>query len=227
MKKSILFAILLCNTLLAMAENRQFIGLQLGFTQPITRLNEPVQGQETVFNSTTYNGFKVGLVYDATIVKGFGYTIGINYTFAQNHNKWEKKGDYEYPRKKTQSFYHQLEIPVDWQYKFTIAKDTWLILYTGPTLQFGLSFRDNIYNQNASNETITKDSQNKYDNLKVLNVTWGLGAGLQYQRYFVRGGYDFGIVNPYKEQMFAGHDIYTRGRFDQWQIKLGIYLWDK
>ena len=83
------------------------------------------------------------------------------------------------------------------------------------------------YNQNASNETITKDSQNKYDNLKVLNVTWGLGAGLQYQRYFVRGGYDFGIVNPYKEQMFAGHDIYTRGRFDQWQIKLGIYLWDK
>mgnify|MGYP003456251769 FL=1 len=60
--------------------------------------------------------------------------------------------------------------------------------------------------------------------LSRLNVTWGVGAGLQYKRYFLRGGYDFGLINPYKSDMFDGFDIYTRGRFDQWQIKLGMYL---
>jgi hypothetical protein len=62
--------------------------------------------------------------------------------------------------------------------------------------------------------------------LKRLNVTWGIGAGFQYQRYFLRGGYDFGLINPYKSQSFMGVDVNTRGRFDQWQIKLGMYLWE-
>jgi hypothetical protein len=61
-------------------------------------------------------------------------------------------------------------------------------------------------------------------------VTWGVGAGLQYNRYFVRGGYDFGLINPYKADKFIITDEYqpyTRGRFDQWQIKLGMYLWSR
>jgi hypothetical protein len=61
--------------------------------------------------------------------------------------------------------------------------------------------------------------------LKRLNVTWGVGAGLQYERYFIRGGYDFGLINPYQLRQFPGEDVYTRGRIDQWQVKVGIYLW--
>ena len=66
--------------------------------------------------------------------------------------------------------------------------------------------------------------------LKRINVTWGLGAGFQYDRYFLRGGYDFGLINPYKASQFDYTDTNggrprTRGRFDQWQIKVGIYLW--
>jgi hypothetical protein len=69
------------------------------------------------------------------------------------------------------------------------------------------------------------DDMNDYA-LKRLNVTWGIGAGFQYQRYFLRGGYDFGLINPYKAQSFSNIDVHTRGRFDQWQIKLGMYLWE-
>ena len=65
--------------------------------------------------------------------------------------------------------------------------------------------------------------------LKRINVTWGLGVGFQYDRYFLRGGYDWGLINPYKATQFnvvvgEGHPR-TRGRFDQWQIKLGMYFW--
>jgi hypothetical protein len=127
-----------------------------------------------------------------------------------------------------------LEIPVDWQYKFQIAKDTWLMLYTGPTLQCGLSLQKKNYVNDG--KTVEMNAKNPTDNLydaddtgvfalKRLNVTWGVGAGFQYERYFLRGGYDFGIINPYKVDSFTGQDIYTRGRFDQWQVKLGMYLW--
>ena len=60
--------------------------------------------------------------------------------------------------------------------------------------------------------------------LSRLNVTWGVGAGLQYKRYFLRGGYDFGLLVPYKKADFS-NERHTRGRLDQWSIKVGMYLW--
>jgi hypothetical protein len=75
----------------------------------------------------------------------------------------------------------------------------------------------------------SQEDMNDYA-LKRLNVTWGVGAGFQYERYFLRGGYDFGLINPYKAYQFTemvnDGNPRTRGRFDQWQIKLGIYFWE-
>ena len=233
--KRIISICLLMSSIIAFAhaEGKQYVGVQLGFTQPITRLNLPVLGQETKLTPTVLNGFKVGVVYDATIVKGFGYTLGLNYTFGANTSEWEKIGILDYPRTQKQELYHQLEIPVDWQYKFEIANKTYLMLYTGPTLQVGLSYKQNTRTQMTSSGETASVDKDVYTMdgvaLKRLNVTWGVGAGLQYERYFLRGGYDFGLINPYKEATFHVSDDYnpyTRGRFDQWQIKIGMYLWE-
>ena len=235
MKKIFLMIVLVWSgILLTKAENKQFFGVQIGYTQPVTRLNLPVSGKEKELTPTIYNGFKVGVVYDATIVAGFGYSIGLNYTFGANESEWKQTGIAYFPREKTQEVYHQLEIPVDWQYKFEIAKRTWLMLYTGPTLQCGLAFQNHTFKQRLANAEPTIETVDRYTMknnfaLQRINVTWGVGAGIQYERYFVRGGYDFGIINPYKAKSFHVTDVYnpyTRGRFDQWQIKLGIYLWE-
>ena len=213
-----------------MASAQDYFGVQLGFAQPIARLNTPTT--KTSLLSTSYNGFKVGLVYDATIIKGFGVSMGLNYTFGNHTSAWKQIGKNPHPQERSTGQYHQLEIPIDWQYKFEIAKRTWIILYTGPTLQCGLSLTSNKFE--TDNYGKIKDDvkssdfyliEDKNMALKRINVTWGLGAGFQYDRYFLRGGYDFGLINPYKERSFVGHDAYTRGRFDQWQIKVGIYLW--
>ena len=218
-----------------MAED--YLGVQVGYARSITRLNTVASGK--TLDPTGYDGLKVGLVYDATIIKGFGVSIGLNYTFGANSTPWVKKGSSQltdYPQVSSNGLYHQLEIPVDWQYKFEIAKRTWLMLYTGPTLQCGLSFTKKNYinngkdvQQDVANPTddIYSEEDMKDNTLKRLNVTWGIGAGFQYERYFLRGGYDFGLINPYKSQLFAGKDLDTRGRFDQWQIKLGMYLWER
>lgn len=235
MKKIFLMIVIVWSgILLTKAENKQFFGVQIGYTQPITRLNLPVSGKEKELTPTIYNGFKVGVVYDATIVAGFGYSIGLNYTFGANESEWKQTGIAYFPREKTQEVYHQLEIPVDWQYKFEIAKRTWLMLYTGPTLQCGLAFQNHTFKQRLANAEPTIETVDRYTMknnfaLQRINVTWGVGAGIQYERYFVRGGYDFGIINPYIAKSFDVTDVYnpyTRGRFDQWQIKLGIYLWE-
>ena len=217
-----------------MASAQDYFGVQLGFAQPIARLNTPTT--KTSLLATSYNGFKVGLVYDATIIKGFGVSMGLNYTFGNHTSAWKQIGTLPYPQERSTGQYHQLEIPIDWQYKFEIAKRTWIILYTGPTLQCGLDLTSKLYKTNNGKEiTLEKDnsfySEDMQDKeLKRINVTWGLGAGFQYDRYFLRGGYDFGLINPYKASQFdytdtnGGHPR-TRGRFDQWQIKVGIYLW--
>jgi hypothetical protein len=213
-----------------MVSAQDYLGVQLGFAQPVARLNTPTT--KTSLLSTSYNGFKVGLVYDATIVKGFGVSMALNYTFGNHTSAWKQIGELPYPQERTTGQYHQLEIPIDWQYKFEIAKRTWIILYTGPTLQCGLDLTSKLYKTNNGKEiTLEKDNSfysedMKDKELKRINVTWGLGVGFQYDRYFLRGGYDFGLINPYKASQFTTNDKpYTRGRFDQWQIKVGIYLW--
>ena len=231
--KRIVFLTLAIIVATMLVSAQQFIGVNLGYARPITQLNQPVVGQEKTLTPTPYNGFKVGLVYDATIVKGFGFSMGLNYTFGANTTPWEPVGKYPYPKTRSKSFYHQLEIPIDWQYKFEIAQKTWVILYSGPTLQCGLIFKDKWYARSDNKSNAFTHEENLYSvedmedyALKRLNVTWGIGAGFQYERYFLRGGYDFGLINPYKAQSFLGEDIYTRGRLDQWQVKLGMYLWE-
>ena len=233
MKRIVMLCIIVASA--AMAYSQSYVGVNVGYAQSITRLNLPVMGKESVLNPTTYNGMKVGVVYDVTLIKGLGVSMGLNYTMGGNATDWKSKSSsIKYPQERSHGWYHQLEIPVDWQYKFQIAKDTWLMLYTGPTLQCGLSLQKKNYVNDG--KTVEMNAKNPTDNLydaddtgvfalKRLNVTWGVGAGFQYERYFLRGGYDFGIINPYKVDSFTGQDIYTRGRFDQWQLKLGMYLW--
>ena len=245
-----LLAACLASGMMAVDLPKQGFGLQIGWAQPILRLNSPYNpesAKDSLANTVKLKGFKVGLVYDASYIAGFGSSISLNYTFGLHYSKWNSLYQInEYPRTRTTIMYHQLELAVDWQYKFEIAKETYLILYTGPTLQCGLTFNmrldeqreDPLTGEITTIEGDWKDAYNadkedddlmpKYntaDNaLSRLNITWGVGAGFQYKRYFLRGGYDFGLINPYKHSDFV-NGRHTRGRYDQWQIKLGVYLW--
>lgn len=241
MRKSIATFFLMCMTVSAWAVDlpKQGFGLQIGFARPTIRLNSSslAYPKDSLVNTTALNGLKIGVVYDASFIAGFGSTMGINYTFAGGHTSWEKSGTIgDYPRSRTQVLYHEMEIFVDWQYKFEVAKETYLMLYTGPSIQCGLAYNVRRDTQTDFDTPISSDKYNRYGNerpnedLKRLNVTWGVGAGFQYKRYFLRGGYDFGLINPYKNAQFVNPltgdaiDRNTRGRLDQWSVKIGMYL---
>lgn len=237
MKKSttILFALLLAAGVMAQ-ENMGGFGFHIGYAAPTLRLNTPTSVPSTKLETTMMSGVKVGLNYDATITKGFGTTLGLNYTFGTYHSPWVESTDgYSTKQARYRDTYHGLEIFCDWQYKFQIAGDTYLMLYTGPTIQFHISLNEQEYVRVGSTTTTQtrygyeyRDNE-AFEDYKRVNVTWGIGAGFQYKRYFLRGGYDFGLFNPYKKDTFRAmgvdSDLYTRGRFDQWQIKIGMYIW--
>ena len=246
MRKIFVTIVMMSLALGAMAVDlpKQGFGLQIGWAQPVLRLNSPTS-KDSLANTVHLNGFKVGLVYDASYAAGFGSTIGFNYTFGHYTGPWKSRYAYNtYPEDRMTIFFHQVELFVDWQYKFEVAKETYLILYTGPTIQCGtaLSMRNDQKVENPLTGEITTIYGDRFDaynvgddtqdptryaadnSLKRLNVTWGIGAGFQYKRYFLRGGYDFGLINPYKNADFVNGN-HTRGRFDQWSIKLGVYLW--
>ena len=246
MKKSLITLLMVFTAMSMFAVDlpKQGFGLQIGWAQPVLRLNSPTS-KDTLANTIHMNGFKVGVVYDASFIAGFGSSIGINYTFGNYTGPWKSRYVYNtYPEDRMTIFFHQVELFVDWQYKFEVAKETYLILYSGPTIQCGvaLSMRNDqkvedpltgtvttIYGERFDAYNVGDDTQDPtrhaQDNaLTRLNVTWGVGAGFQYKRYFLRGGYDFGLINPYKNADFVNGN-HTRGRLDQWSIKLGVYLW--
>jgi len=240
MKKVFLTVLVALVSVTLFAEDlpKQGFGIQLGWAQPILRLNDPLKNpKDSLANTTRLLGLKVGLTYDASYWKGFGSSIGINYTFGAAATPWEKKSARqpgEYPQVRSHILYNEVEMFVDWQYKFEVAKETYLILYTGPTLQCGITYNSSREEKDLDGILPSDgDVINRYKTdvpdlqLTRLNITWGVGAGFQYKRYFLRGGYDFGLINPYKNRMFetSKEDRYTRGRFDQWAIKIGAYIW--
>ncbi len=251
MKRIVCIMALVAVTMTAKAgDYTQAVGLQFGYANPVYRLNQPSEqvDDKTALTAVQLKGFKVGLVYDATIWAGFGFMTGLNYTFGTHISSWEEYGydldgkpiasGYARPyEERTKYQFHQLELFVDWQYKFEIAQNTWLILYTGPTIQVVAQYKQvALLRQKSTGEQVRENTIAYFDysdadiahDLRRLNVTWGVGAGFQYDRYYLRGGYDFGLINPYNFGNFneVGYaDRNTRGRLDQWQIKLGIYFW--
>lgn len=236
MKRIVLtvIAVVMAGAMMAQTEG---LGVHIGFTEPILRLNSPLGNEATkLSNKTVTNGFKLGLSYDASLWKGLGSTLGLNYTFAADRSPWTSASTVgAYPKKQSQTLYQQIELFVDWQYKFEIAKETYLILYSGPSLQCALQFKEQTTTrqfdgstQLATTDRLANNDPRTISDLNRFNITWGVGAGFQYQRYFLRGGYDFGLMNPYKISNFNEvhlGDRHTRGRLDQWSLKLGIYLW--
>jgi hypothetical protein len=235
-----MMAVCLTASLWAVDLPNQGLGLQIGWAQPTLRVNDS-NSPDTLNHHFHMNGFKVGLIYDASYIAGFGSSMGLNYTFGVYNGGWnQRNADNTYPQDRQLITYNELEIFVDWQYKFEVAKETYLILYTGPTIQcgLGLSWRKDTrtdvidpVTHLPTDEIITTrgDRMNAYnadgeDGFKRLNVTWGVGAGFQYKRYFLRGGYDFGLINPHKVADYST-GVHSRGRLDQWSIKIGMYIW--
>lgn len=248
------------------ADINQNFGLQFGFDRHLYRLNSPsVSGKDkNELSVDPLNGGKIGFVYDVTFYEGLGLFLDFNYSYTMHNSPWRDIAYNELglPTKLTGIQYrskaeeHMLDWNVLMQYKFDIAGNTYLSLFTGPSIQYIAQYKSRDYFRTSDGTEIypgakilgwdvnTEDIAPYYKN---YNVSWGVGLMFQYDCYFIRGGYNFGLINPYKEDCWGNikyvdengqtndwfkrpgsnepDDRLTRGRMDSWYITLGVFLW--
>lgn len=256
MKKTLVLVTCMLCAIVARAEVTHSIGVQVGFERQLHWLNNPemLNADKTHLDKTPLNGLKLGFAYEAVFVKGFGLYTGLNYAFTAHTSPWEayaftvngKPDQFKRLEYRSKAEAHTLDLNLELEYKFEIAGNTYLALYTGPNVQWIAKYAasDFLRDRDSKEEQEIRTFVEGYNTSKMAefyhrwSVAWGIGLAFQFDRYFIRGGYNFGLVNPYKYGTFgemgymrpAPYNLeidqtLTRGRLDYWNIKIGVFLW--
>jgi hypothetical protein len=111
----------------------------------------------------------------------------------------------------------QLTIPARAYYNIVLWKKLRLFFYAGPQLQIGLTSYDIINTDKMSslakqwleNQGIPTKSYDRYatNELYRTNIQFGLGGGLEWDRYRLQAGYDFGLNNIFKTPILPKQTI--------------------
>lgn len=106
---------------------------------------------------------------------------------------------------------HSLDIPIQAKYDIQLVKSFSMFFYLGPTLNIGLSNKEDIF---VDKGNLTDEEFDKYNELIQLpesgiyeqfgnayrrfNLSLDVGGGLQWRNYIVKGGYSYGLTNMSK-----------------------------
>lgn len=98
----------------------------------------------------------------------------------------------------------ELTIPVRAYYTITLWKQLRLFFYAGPQLQIGLTSYDLLTNNTSAPTTkwlqtqgIPLANHDRYADKQLYrtNIQFGIGGGLEWDKYRLQSGYDFGLNN--------------------------------
>lgn len=133
----------------------------------------------------------------------------------------------EYLRHQLMSF--QLAVPVRAYYTQQLWKDLNMFWYAGPQLQFTLAEKDNIHQHISEPVKAWLQSQgvmiDPYDRiagkeLYPVNIQFGLGGGMEWDRYRLVAGYDFGLNNLVKTKVLPTQHMWEWGWYVSFSYKL-------
>ena len=169
--------------------------------------------ERTISGNTTekadLNGFYVGFHYNLNIVAGLGVATGLyaDMLFANREESvWLVTGKGKFSEL-------DLNLPIQLNYTFPLNRDFSLIVYGGPTLQYGI-FKKAKYTASigSASESTTVDYYKDANN-KPFNVYLGGGAGFQAGNIQVLIGYDHSLIN-----MIESENV----KQNRSQIKIGV-----
>ena len=150
--------------------------------------------------SDPFNGFNVGLTYDMEIQSGIGLHYGLLYTLISDKESIDLLG----VTLTGKSSGHFLNIPVQATYKYSINNDLGIFAYGGPNFAVGI-MGSNTLSSSATDEKLKDGWYKEGDGIFGLidtsfdrfDIQLGVGLGIQYSNIILKGGYDWGLLNPY------------------------------
>ena len=154
------------------------------------------------------HGLRVGATVDFTLPHHFSIQTGAlaTFTYGQDNQHWPSMDEESAQINilKHNLLQLQLTIPARAYYYINVWKKLNMFFFAGPQLQIGLTNYDLINNKTSNPTTqwleqqgITTTYNERYlsHELHRANIQFGLGGGLEWDRYRLQAGYDFGLNN--------------------------------
>lgn len=227
---TLLTILLLCTGII-----RAQVGIQLGFSQSIERTK--IGSNEKFDRNAALNGFKVGVLYEHSFKHGLGLYYALNYTFLTHQGNWSQPSNgWQYRTNETEHF---MDVPLHFQYKLLIAKETYVMAYAGATFIIGLDGTVTTQKKNSLPENnpyfrqetmeenrykIDTDGDFIYDYSR-FDIQASVGLGLQFHNFQLKGGYDFGLLNQNDKYYNKTNKPWFNYR-NEWNIRF-VYLFGK
>lgn len=175
------------------------------------------QKQDT--SSLFFHGLRLGATVDFNLPYHFSIQTGAlaTLTYGQNNQHWPSMTE---ESAQINNLRHdivqlQLTIPARAYYNIVLWKQLRLFFFAGPQLQIGLTSYD-IINTDAANispltlqwleqQGIPTQDYDRYATRELYrtNILFGLGGGLEWDRYRLQAGYDFGLNNIFRSPVLA------------------------
>ena len=107
---------------------------------------------------------------------------------------------------------HNFTVPIRMFYVIPVWKQLNLFFYTGPQLHIGLAQNDYMQTHLSKEAWVWIKEQGvpvesydrMHDELVRANIQWGVGGGIEWDRYRLQSGYDFGLNNLVNHPRISG-----------------------
>lgn len=183
-----------------------------------TQLN---QRQDT--SSLYLHGVRLGATVDFNLPYHFSMQTGAlaTLTYGRNNQHWASMSAESAQVNVMQHNIVQLQltIPVRAYYNIVLWKQLRLFFFAGPQLQIGLMSQDLIKSNQANltpqtlqwleQQGIATQSYDRYATRELYrtNIQFGLGGGMEWDRYRLQAGYDFGLNNIFRTPVISSYKM--------------------
>ena len=187
------------------------------------------------------HGMRLGATVDFNLPMRFALQTGVIYaiTYGSIEQHWPattleaQHADGDYIRHHVME--HQLNVPLRAFYRIPLWRELALFFYGGPNFQVGLAQPDylqlhlsdsygSVIGSKESLESMGVRTSN-YDRYAVgdlhrFNMQLGVGGGIEWDKYRLQAGYDFGLNNLIKHQYVAKQHMWEWGWYVSFVYKL-------
>ncbi len=184
------------------------------------------QLEEQMYDTTTHfqHGMRVGATIDFNLPHRFSIQTGAlaTFTYGVNDQHWRSMSQEATQVEVINNHILQLQltIPVRAYYNIKLWKKLNMFFYAGPQLQIGLTNYDIVENNTSAEVTewlnknnIATENHERYlsHELYRTNIQFGLGGGMEWDRYRVQAGYDFGLNNLLRSPVLSQQKLHEWG----------------
>lgn len=177
--------------------------------------NNPAQYGSN-FSTTYFNGAKIGLTTELPLQNNFSLLAGVlyNMVYADKLAKFPLSTYASYV-----TYGHFLNVPIHLIYNLPASKNLNFFGFAGPTLNYGLmQVQSTVSTYNNPTYGISSAYTDLYkSNLSQLDLQIGLGGGVEFKRYQLKAGYDWGLLNINK---LSTGSLNQRGWYVSFAVKL-------